>query len=1309
MADDVVALMRALGFERFSLAGHDRGGARRLSARARPPEAVEKIAVLDIVPTAEMWRGMDAARAMQVYHWMFLAQPAAAAGNADCRRRAQAYIDHTLASWTATKSLDCFDGALPAYRAAFADPQRIHAMCEDYRAGATLDRAADEADFAAGPQDRGAAARALGRSRHSRRGRLAARHLAALGARRSRASRSKAGISCPKRRRRRRCRRSPVSSDMGIRMRSFVASLALAAAVASAAAQEAPKPVAGLEKINHIIVLYLENRSFDNLYGLFPGAEGVAGASEAASTQLDKDGKVFDKLPPVLNTNVPLPASDPRCQSTANKPQDKCYASAQVSGRLVAKSRTTTPSAITVEAGNNINVGKNAKLVTASRTGDAGDVTLKAGGTLTVASGANFNASSTVGNGGTVDLSSDGTFNIGNNLKVNVGAPNGKAGTLLVDPTNIVVGDLSLDSGVTMSNATVASLIAALSDGGTFSLVADNSITLDPHAVINTSRLSGGVSSGNPFNVDLDAPTITVMAGAQIVTAAVNTTGSGATSYAAGQILLNANGSSSGSITIAGSLIGGQTTLEAGSSITLSGNAIITTEAINPAATSNASTKYSVANSQDITLTAPTIVTSAQSKVLAGVVNANLSTYTPGTITFDATGSSAGTVTVAGTLAGGATTLKAGSSVTLSGTVDTQELNTSGTVSLYNSQNVTLTAPTISVASSAQIEANALNSAQPSPYSGGTVTLDATGATTGTVTMSGHLFAGATTLEAGSSVTLGGSAIINTQVLVGGSSVANSQNVTLTAPTINAQSGSQVVASAIGGFAAGTVLFDATGATSGSVTLAGSISGGETTLQAGASVTLAATAVIDTQLLNVGGTASVANSQDVSLVAPTVNTASGSQILANAVGTGFTGGSITLNANATTSGAVAAAGTLNGDSITILAGSTITVGVPATFDAVEAITLTAPTINVATTAGSGSATLSSGTNVNITASTALAFGSQAVIDATQTATLTSPTITVAGGAGFSAATVNYDIQQSTLIIGDATLDSADASILGSTFLANTVIAAYVAALGGSGKFELTASGDSTGLNTIVLDTHGTIDAGTAVNVALNAPTITLTGGGAGYIAGGSGNGYLRGHTIALDAGSTGTVTINVAKTGAVGLVTAPQSPLQIITGTLDLTTGAAAMIVGGSNTNAAGYVANSTITAYKAFLPSSGTLGLTSTTSIEITSGIVDATSVANFSIGAPIITLDGGAQIRGQSVTFGGGGPGSFATMNINAAISGGATISANSLQLSALQINLSGPAAMIVGSDGSANISTGTVSFYANALGGMACTRFS
>jgi haloacetate dehalogenase len=56
-----------------------------------------------------------------------------------------------LVSWTAAKSLACFgEAALASYRAAFADPARVHAMCEDYRAGATIDRADDEADFMAG-------------------------------------------------------------------------------------------------------------------------------------------------------------------------------------------------------------------------------------------------------------------------------------------------------------------------------------------------------------------------------------------------------------------------------------------------------------------------------------------------------------------------------------------------------------------------------------------------------------------------------------------------------------------------------------------------------------------------------------------------------------------------------------------------------------------------------------------------------------------------------------------------------------------------------------------------------------------------------------------------------------------------------------------------------------------------------------------------------------------------------------------------------------------------------------------------------
>jgi len=149
MAEDVVSLMRDLGFPKFRIAGHDRGGRVAYRLALDHPDKVERLAILDITPTAEMWRGMNAARAMKIYHWMFLAQPEPLPEML-IARAAEAYIDHTLASWTETKSLDCFGVALAAYRAAVADPKRIHAMCEDYRAGATLDRAADEADLAVG-------------------------------------------------------------------------------------------------------------------------------------------------------------------------------------------------------------------------------------------------------------------------------------------------------------------------------------------------------------------------------------------------------------------------------------------------------------------------------------------------------------------------------------------------------------------------------------------------------------------------------------------------------------------------------------------------------------------------------------------------------------------------------------------------------------------------------------------------------------------------------------------------------------------------------------------------------------------------------------------------------------------------------------------------------------------------------------------------------------------------------------------------------------------------------------------------------
>ena len=110
MAKDARAVMAGLGFARFSVCGHDRGGRVAYRLALDWPEAVEKLAVLDIVPTGQMWAGMDAKMAMTTYHWMFLAQKAPLP-----ERLIGAdplfFLDWTLASWTRDKSLACFPPA----------------------------------------------------------------------------------------------------------------------------------------------------------------------------------------------------------------------------------------------------------------------------------------------------------------------------------------------------------------------------------------------------------------------------------------------------------------------------------------------------------------------------------------------------------------------------------------------------------------------------------------------------------------------------------------------------------------------------------------------------------------------------------------------------------------------------------------------------------------------------------------------------------------------------------------------------------------------------------------------------------------------------------------------------------------------------------------------------------------------------------------------------------------------------------------------------------------------------------------------
>ncbi|HEX2142564.1 MAG TPA: alpha/beta hydrolase [Candidatus Limnocylindria bacterium] len=142
MARVMVALMASLGHQRFDLAGHDRGGRVGYRLALDDPERIRRLAVLDIVPTAEMWRRMNTSLAMANWHWLFLAQAAPMPERLlSADPEAYYYRD---------RRERFHPEALADYLAACRRPEVIHAMCQDYRAGATLDRQLDEADAAAG-------------------------------------------------------------------------------------------------------------------------------------------------------------------------------------------------------------------------------------------------------------------------------------------------------------------------------------------------------------------------------------------------------------------------------------------------------------------------------------------------------------------------------------------------------------------------------------------------------------------------------------------------------------------------------------------------------------------------------------------------------------------------------------------------------------------------------------------------------------------------------------------------------------------------------------------------------------------------------------------------------------------------------------------------------------------------------------------------------------------------------------------------------------------------------------------------------
>jgi len=149
MAGDVIDVMESLGHVRFMVAGHDRGARVGYRLALDHPGRVSRLALLDIIPTCEVWRNIEAGRAPAA-HWAFLSQPQPIPEN-EIRKDPDSYFTGLMTKWSGSGDLKPFSpAARESYRAAWGNSSRIHAFCEDYRAGARQDRAADEADLAEG-------------------------------------------------------------------------------------------------------------------------------------------------------------------------------------------------------------------------------------------------------------------------------------------------------------------------------------------------------------------------------------------------------------------------------------------------------------------------------------------------------------------------------------------------------------------------------------------------------------------------------------------------------------------------------------------------------------------------------------------------------------------------------------------------------------------------------------------------------------------------------------------------------------------------------------------------------------------------------------------------------------------------------------------------------------------------------------------------------------------------------------------------------------------------------------------------------
>ncbi len=148
MAADMIEVMAVLGYREFYLAGHDRGGRVAYRLALDRPGVVRRLALLDIVSTMAVYEQVTMALASAYFHWYFLIQP---------RPLPETLIGHDPALWlnavfrTLSPNPAAFsDATVSEYLRTFGTPEGIHAACEDYRAGATIDLANDRADAIAG-------------------------------------------------------------------------------------------------------------------------------------------------------------------------------------------------------------------------------------------------------------------------------------------------------------------------------------------------------------------------------------------------------------------------------------------------------------------------------------------------------------------------------------------------------------------------------------------------------------------------------------------------------------------------------------------------------------------------------------------------------------------------------------------------------------------------------------------------------------------------------------------------------------------------------------------------------------------------------------------------------------------------------------------------------------------------------------------------------------------------------------------------------------------------------------------------------